>query len=32
MWPFRRNAADLDPERREAVALLLGCATDLLKA
>ena len=32
MWPFRRNAADLDPEQREAVALLLECAPDLRKA
>lgn len=32
MWPFRRNAADLDPEQREAVALLLECAPDLRQA
>lgn len=32
MWPFRHNAADLDPEQREAVALLLECASDLRKA
>jgi transposase len=32
MWPFRRNAADLDPEQREAVDLLLECAPDLRKA
>lgn len=32
MWPFRRNAADLDPGQREAVALLLECAPDLRKA
>jgi transposase len=32
MWPFRRNAADLDPEQREAVELLLECAPDLRKA
>ncbi len=32
MWPFRRNAADLDPEQREAVKLLLECAPDLRKA
>ncbi|MBX3279192.1 MAG: transposase [Acidobacteria bacterium] len=31
-WPFRRNAADIDPEQREAVALLLECAPDLRKA
>jgi transposase len=31
MWPFRRNAADLDPEQREAVALPLKCAPDLRK-
>jgi transposase len=32
MWPFRRNAADLDPEQRESVKLLLECAPDLRKA
>lgn len=32
MWPFRRNAADLDPEQQEAVALLLECAPDLRQA
>jgi len=32
MWPFRHNAADLDAEQREAVALLLECAPDLRKA
>jgi transposase len=32
MWPFRRNAAELDPEQREAVALLLECAPDLRQA
>lgn len=32
MWPFRRNAAELDPEQRAAVALLLECAPDLRQA
>jgi len=32
MWPFRHNAADLDPEQEEAVALLLECAPDLRQA
>lgn len=32
MWPFRRNAAELDAEQREAVGLLLECAPDLRKA
>ena len=32
MWPFRRNAADLEPEQEQAVSLLLECAPDLRKA
>jgi transposase len=32
MWPFRRNASDLDPEQREAVGLLLECAPELCQA
>lgn len=32
MWPFRRNAADLDTEQAEAVDLLLECAPELRKA
>lgn len=32
MWPFRRNAADLEPEQEPAVALLLECAPELRKA
>ena len=32
MWPFRRNAADLDQEQREEVELLLECAPDLRRA
>lgn len=32
MWPFRRNAADLDAEQQKAVELLLECAPDLRKA
>lgn len=32
MWPFRRNAADLDTEQAEAVDLLLECAPELRQA
>ena len=32
MWPFRRNAADLEPEQAQSVALLLECAPDLRQA
>ncbi len=32
MWPFRRNAAALEPEQEQAVGLLLECAPDLRKA
>jgi transposase len=32
MWPFSRNAVDLEPEERESVKLLLECAPDLRKA
>lgn len=32
MWPFRRNAADLDAEQQEAVDLLLECAPELRQA
>lgn len=32
MWPFRRNAADLEPAQQQAVARLLECAPDLRKA
>lgn len=32
MWPFRRNAADLDAEQAEVVDLLLECAPELRKA
>lgn len=32
MWPFRRNAAELEPAQEQAVARLLECAPELRKA